>query len=212
MNRRWVVMIGVLLLLGGLTGSQVFAGNGQWMMRTRLINIDPDASGDGDLRGIDADSNFTVEADLTYFFAPHWAIEGLLANSSHEITIRDTDKAYGPGSSVFSLGSISMLMPTVVAQYHFLPDGKVRPYIGAGINYTSFSDQTGFLDMELSDLDSSFGIAGQAGVDFMLDDSMSLNVDIKYIQMDTDINSEGEKIGTLTIDPWVFGVGFGWHF
>ena len=33
-----------------------------------------------------------------------------------------------------------LLQPTLSAQYHFDPNGRVRPYVGAGLNYTIFSD------------------------------------------------------------------------
>lgn len=210
MKRTWLLVVVAIVALGMLGGSQVFAGDGQWMVRTRLIQISPDASGNGELQGTDVDGDFTVEADFTYFFRKRWAVEVIAATASHDVTVPDIDKA-ATSSNKFSLGSASILPPTVTLQYHFQPDGKVRPYIGAGINYTIFYDQTGVLDT-LDDLDNSFGFAGQVGVDFMLNDSMSVNLDLKYIQLDTDVSSRGTKLGTLTVDPWIFGVGFGWRF
>ena len=34
-----------------------------------------------------------------------------------------------------------MLPPTLTAQYHFNPHGAVRPYLGAGVNYSIFSKE-----------------------------------------------------------------------
>lgn len=206
MKRPWKIVLGALVLLVLVlpAGGQAMAGEGDWLVRGRLINVMPDASGDGEAEGLDVDDNITTEVDVTYFFADRWAAELIVATTSHEVT------APSEGGKV-SLGSASLLPPTFVVQYHFMPDGKVRPYVGAGINYTIFYDQTGVL-ADLDDLDNSFGLAAQAGIDFMLNDTMSFNVDLKYISLDTDVSDAGMKLGTVTIDPWILGVGFGWRF
>ncbi len=206
MKRPWKIGFGMLLLfvLVASAGGQVMAGEGDWLVRGRLLNVMPDASGDGTLEGMDVGDNITAEVDVTYFFTERWAVELIVATTSNEITLPSE-------GTEFNLGSASLLPPTVLVQYHFLPDGRVRPYIGAGINYTIFYNQSGLLD-ELDDLDNSFGLAAQAGIDFMLNDTMSFNVDLKYIKLDTDVSDAGTKLGTLTIDPWILGLGFGWRF
>ena len=122
------------------------------------------------------------------------------------MTLRDVDSG-----EVMDLGSASLLPPTVLLQYHFVPDGSIRPYIGAGINYTIFYEQSGML-ADLDGLDGSFGLAAQLGVDFMLSDTLSFNVDLKYIDMSTTVSSNGAKLADLTIDPLVLGFGVGWRF
>jgi outer membrane protein len=36
------------------------------------------------------------------------------------------------------LASTWVLPPTLTMQYHLAPEGKIRPYLGAGLNYTIF--------------------------------------------------------------------------
>ncbi len=198
-------LIPVVLILPLLAAGPALAGDdGNWMIRGRVIYVAPDASGSGDLgdAGVDVDNNFTAEVDFSYFFNDNLAVEAIVATTSHEVTIEGG-----------SLGSASLLPPTVLLQYHFRPDGGFRPYVGVGLNYTIFYDQTGYLaSSEFDDLDNSFGLAGQIGADIPLANGMFFNLDLKYIQVDTDVVFKGDKIGTLDIDPWIFGVGFGWRF
>jgi outer membrane protein len=41
---------------------------------------------------------------------------------------------------------------------------------------------------------------------------MVVNLDLKKVQIRTDINLAGNKIGQLKVDPWLLGVGVGWRF
>ena len=66
---------------------------------------------------------------------------------------------------------------------------------------------------------NSFGLALQAGVDINLKDGWLLNADVKKLWIDTDVHfSHGnglfpkQKIDSLDIDPWVFGIGVGKKF
>lgn len=179
------------------------AADGKWMVRIRAIDVAPDAKGDEGLTTADVDSDFTIEADFTRFFSKNLALELIAATASQEVTV-ETD------SGTLSLGSVNHLPPTATLQWHFLPDGKFQPYVGAGLNMTIFYNQSGLLkDL---DLDTSFGLAAQVGADWMITDRVAFNVDLKYISISTDVKSEGEKIGTLDINPWVFGVGIGCKF
>ena len=39
-----------------------------------------------------------------------------------------------------------------------------------------------------------------------------VNVDVKKVQIRTDVKSSGTKIGDFRVDPWLLGVGVGWRF
>ena len=99
-------------------------------------------------------------------------------------------------------------------QYHFNPEGSVRPYIGAGLNYTLFFEEetTGALEGADLELDSSFGPAAQIGLDIALGPKWLLNIDARWFDIDTDANVNGTSIGTVEIDPYAVGVSVGWKF
>jgi outer membrane protein len=65
------------------------------------------------------------------------------------------------------------------------------------------------------DIDSSFGLAGQLGIDFEMKNDWSFNIDAKYIQIDTDASFQsalGPVSVGIDINPWVLGIGFGKTF
>lgn len=211
-----VALVGITL---SLISVDVFAAAaGDLIVRGRIINVSPNASSDdvlGDELGVD--SATTIEVDFTHMFSPNLGLELILATTKHDIT------AEGINSALGKVAETGVLPPTLTLQYHFSPDSNVRPYVGGGINYTLFySENADALkdDLSLSDadlsLDSSFGLAAQAGVDVDINNEWFFNADIKYIQIKTeaDISVNGSSIGTFDVDinPWVFGLGVGKTF
>ena len=62
--------------------------------------------------------------------------------------------------------------------------------------------------------EDSFGLAFQVGMDIAINDRWSFNVDLKKIYVSTDITVNNGSITTTDtdLDPWVFGVGFGYKY
>jgi outer membrane protein len=99
-------------------------------------------------------------------------------------------------------------------QYHFNGGGAVSPYLGVGLNYTLFfsEDTRGPLSGTDLSLDSSLGYALHGGVDFTVAESWAIGVDLRHIDIDTDVELEGAEIGTVEIDPLAYGVYAVWRF
>ena len=115
----------------------------------------------------------------------------------------------------FDAGSFYALPPSLLLQWHFLPEGTIRPYVGAGINYTHISrvklSVPGVLPLYLDS--SSVGPALQAGFDFKLDGPWSLNFDIKKTWIESDIRTgAGVRVSKVKIDPMLIGIGVGYRF
>ena len=108
---------------------------------------------------------------------------------------------------------MGVLPPTLTLQYHFTDLGAFKPYVGAGINYTYFYE-TDLANDTLEIKDSSWGGALQVGMDYMIDKNWSINLDLKYIWMDTEVKvkSTGAKLGDLDINPYVIGIGARYRF
>jgi outer membrane protein len=70
------------------------------------------------------------------------------------------------------------------------------PYLGLGVNYTIFFDEDTHGDLKDSDvsLDNSLGLAAQAGVDFMIDEQLFFNEDVRYIDIDADVKVDGTRL------------------
>ncbi|MBC3883757.1 OmpW/AlkL family protein [Undibacterium griseum] len=200
------IVIALSLATIGLTATQAMAQQSPWMVRARVVNISP-ANGSDPVGGVGAAdriavSNKTIpEVDISYFVTPNWSAELVLTYpQKHDVTL---DGA--------TIGSFKHLPPTLTAQYHFTPDAAFSPYIGAGVNYTRISDVNllkGAADLEKS----SVGFAVQAGVDFKLDKNWSLNLDVKKVQIRSDVTAGGTKISAVKVDPWLVGVGVGYRF
>jgi outer membrane protein len=196
---------------------------GNWMVRVRAVNLDMDnksdpGTGAGGVTAavlpadsIKASSKTIPEVDITYFFTKNLAAELILTiPQTHSVSISQGALQQA------NLGGFKELPPTLLAQYHFLPDGDFRPYVGVGLNYTKISgvglNSTigGPLGLE----SSSTGMAYQAGFDYKIGKNMFLNFDVKKIFIQTDVitKNNGQKISELHLDPLAVGVGIGWHF
>ncbi|WP_118138377.1 OmpW family protein [Oceanicella sp. SM1341] len=191
--------------------------DGKWQVRLRGIAVIPDdeLSVNGVPGGAASiSSSFVPEIDFTYYFTPNLAAELILGTTPHSVT--------GRGAIAGAdIGSVWLLPPTLTAQYHFTQLGewtgveslsKVKPYLGAGVNYTIFynEDAGQFRHIEYDD---AFGWALQAGVDIEIGEGLYLNADVKYILLDTDWSiNHGELKGHVDINPLIVGVGLGYRF
>jgi outer membrane protein len=107
-----------------------------------------------------------------------------------------------------SIGTFRHLPPTL--QYHFLPNATFHPYLGAGISYTRMSSVK--LDNDIILDKNSWGLALQAGFDVKLNRNWSINVDVKKVQIRSDVHMAGEQISRVKLDPVLIGVGVGYRF
>ena len=200
-----------------MAASPAMAEAGDWIVRGRAILVAPNEDSDAVLGGkLGVNNAVMPELDITYMFTNSIGAELILATTKHKIVGADGLSAAG------KLGSTWVLPPTLTLQYHFAPDAAIRPYVGAGINYTIFySEKTSpTLDGALGapaelNLKSSFGYAVQAGVDVPINDRMSLNLDVKYIDITSTAHIKAGATAAdvgVDINPLVFGAGLGFKF
>ncbi|WND02856.1 OmpW family protein [Temperatibacter marinus] len=187
----------------------LYAEEGDWLVRLRTIKVSPDASATTNIGGSAAiDDATTIELDFTYFITNNIAAELILASTKHH------PDAVSTALGDVNLGAVRVLPPTLTLQYHFSPEAKFSPYIGAGLNYTTFFDveANGKVATDISYSDS-FGIALQAGFDFKVSDDWFLNLDVKKIWINTDLKINGGAVtADVDINPTVFGIGIGKKF
>ena len=190
-------------LLGLAMAAPAFAQSadtGPWQVRLRAVHLNSD-NGDSTGLGLSINDKTIPEVDISYFFTPHIAAELVL-------TIPQKHDLRAGGATI---GTLRHLPPTLTAQYHFNPGGSVRPYVGAGVNYTRFSSVHLPAGVDIDR--SSFGGALQVGVDIPLPyKNLVLNFDIKKLWLGTDVKVAGTKVGQFDVDPVLFGVGLGWRF
>ncbi len=198
----------------GLSASAAHAiQEGDWIVRFGVSNVSPnDDSGEfsgsaGSGAAVDGDAKPSI--NLTYMIKDNIGLEVLGALPfSHDIS------ATGSLASAGKVAETKQLPPTFSVQYHFSPQAKIRPYAGIGLNYTTFfsTDTEGALAGSSLEIDDSFGLAAQVGVDYDINEEWFLNLDVRYISIETEATSSA--LGTIDVDinPVVITVGAGFKF
>jgi outer membrane protein len=201
-------MLKLMVAALGLVGAAVpgWAQESPWLVRVRAVHIDPadnsdPVNGAGASDRLHVSSKWIPEVDISYFLTPNWAAELVLTYPQKHDVMLDGQR----------IGSFKHLPPTLLAQYHFLPGAQFDPYVGAGINYTLISkvdilNGAGRLEHD------SVGAALQAGVDFRIDGKWSVNLDVKKVQIRSDVDINGVHASRAKIDPVLLGVGVGYRF
>ncbi|MFS0774221.1 OmpW/AlkL family protein [Sphingomonas sp. 1P08PE] len=192
---------------------------GDVLVRLRAIMVAPNERSGSVLptfpgEKVSVDNSFMPEVDATYMATNHLGFELIASTTKHH-----ADGRTGTTGSIGRLASTWVLPPTLTAQYHFAPTSHVRPYVGAGLNYTIFWNEKASAGLEKAvgqtnvHMSDSFGWAAQAGVDVDITRKVFVNLDVKYIDIDTKARLRTTAIGTqqvsLHLDPLVVGVGLG---
>lgn len=215
-----------LLLAPALLAASIAQAHqaGDIIVRAGAVTVDPreDSSGIkhnslGNLGGkATLDSDTQLGLNFAYMLTDKVGIELLAATPfSHDVDLK------GLGNLDGKLGDIKHLPPTLSVVYYPLNNQSAfQPYVGAGINYTTFFDEglsserkeNGFSGLELDD---SWGLALQVGADYMLDDRWMVNAQVRYIDIETTGKTRlaGERVKVdVDVDPFVYMVGLGYKF
>lgn len=187
-----------LTLAAALSAAPALAqSQGDWTFGIGVANVNP-KSDNGTLAGgattIDDDTQLSLTAE--YFIRDNLGIELLAATPfEHAITIA------GVGGA-----TTKHLPPTLSLVYHLPTQGKIKPFFGAGLNFTTFFEESTALgNLKLED---SWGLAASAGVDYQVSDKGAVRLNVRYIDIDSDAYLDGTYIGTAEIDPIVTSISY----
>lgn len=182
---------------------------GTWTVGIGVHNVAP-KSDNGTLTAtplgnleMDVGSNVRPTITGEYFLKDNLGVEVLAALPfQHDISVVGVGK----------VGSTKHLPPTVSLQYHF-GQGKVKPFVGIGVNYTTFfsTKAEGAIAGTNLDLSDSWGLAAHLGVDFKVGDKGAIRIDYRKIDIDTKVKLNGANLGTrntVNIDPSVYGIAY----
>lgn len=193
-------------------GDWQVARKGDWIVTGRITDVSSRAddaifTSGGVNTGLNVDVRHDVMPTLgfTYFLTDNISVEAIVGATQHQI------RAQGGGTDV-AVHETWVLPPVVTLQYRPMPEARLSPYVGAGINYMLFfegEDRNGFT----VDLEDGFGYALQAGADIALTGPWTLNVDVKKVWFETEATINGGALTSdVNLDPWVVSVGFGRKF
>ena len=176
---------------------------GNWINRMGAHWVEP-KDDNHDVVGVDGAAAIT--GSVSYFVAPSLALDLLIAFPfKHDITLNAT------GDKV---GTTQHLPPTLSLMWYPAVAETWHPFIGAGLNYTTFFQEKteGALDGTKLRLDDSFGLALAAGVEVDFATSFSLGLDVRYMDIDSKAYLDGDSIGKVRIDPIGVGISVGYHY
>ena len=207
------------LATGAATGASAQTANdwqvarkGDWIVTGRITDVSSGAD-DSIFTSAGVDTGLNVDVGnstmptlgFTYFLTDNISVEAILGATQHEI------RAQG-GATDVAVHETWVLPPVVTLQYRPMPEARVSPYVGAGLNYMLFfegQDRNGFT----VDLEDGFGYALQAGADVAITGPWTLNVDVKKVWFDTTATINGGALTSdVNLDPLVVSVGFGRKF
>ncbi|PKI15721.1 OmpW/AlkL family protein [Colwellia sp. 12G3] len=221
MNKT-LLTIALLSTISTISTAAVANQAGDILIRGGATMVSPDSgkstvllSGEDSGLALSVGDNTQLGLNFVYFFDSNWAVELLAATPfDHEIKLHS-------GNEATLLADTKQLPPTLSALYYFNTATNLRPYVGVGINYTVFFDNSftgmysdaGFSDLEL---DNSFGYAIQIGADYEINTNWSVNVSARYIDISTDASFAvgGDNIGSASVEvnPMVYSVMLGYKF
>ena len=187
----------LILATLGMASAVASAQENPWMVRARAVSVEWKNSGAAGDAGIWAKDKTIPELDISYFFNKNIAAELVLTYPQNVDIYSGTTK----------LGHVKALPPSLLLQYHFTNFGQVKPYVGAGVNLTLFSRRDQLAGPNYVER-SSVGYALQTGLDYMLDKHWGVNLDVKYLQIDTKVTGGN----LLKLNPVTAGVGVTYKF
>jgi outer membrane protein len=184
-----------------LTGNAMAGEDSNWIVRVGAHHVAPKSDNHP---VVNVDEAQMLTFNLTRKLSERWAVELLAALPfKHDVNLNGGGK----------VADVKHLPPTLSLQYHFAPAAHVRPYIGAGLNATLFFSEhtSGVLDGTALKLDTSFGPAAQFGIDIDVGSTWFLNLDARWMDIDSKATLDGGSLGTVEIDPYAIGVSVGRH-
>jgi outer membrane protein len=121
------------------------------------------------------------------------------------------------------ISSARWIAPTLLLEYNFLgANSPLRPYIGAGVNYTTFYDRDSTAAGNAASggptrisLSSSVGPAVTAGLSYRLTDRWHLHASYSYSQVKTHLTADTDGVirtSHISFAPTVLVVSIGYSF
>jgi outer membrane protein len=122
-----------------------------------------------------------------------------------------------------TISSARWIAPTLLLEYNFFPEtALIRPFIGAGVNYTTFYDRDSTAQGSAASggptrlsLTSSVGAAATAGINYRISERWHLHASYSISQVKTHLtaNTDGViRTTDISFGPQVFIVSGGFSF
>ncbi|WPB86617.1 OmpW/AlkL family protein [Sediminicoccus rosea] len=215
--KSWGRLAAAAMMLAGAGGAMAqeveLRGKraGDFMIGLGAVGVLPTNGGSvGTIGGTPNASNAASPLlDGTYFFTPNIALNLIAATTRHKLTV--TNSALG----TVNLGTAWALPPTLTVQYHLMPQSRISPYVGVGLNTTFYYGYGGNPTTGINRvrIDPSVGVAPNIGVDYEIAPNWLANFDLKWILMQPDVSvNSGFVRARADINPFVISAALRYRF
>ena len=176
---------------------------GEWTLGFGLANVNP-KSDNGTLTG------GTVPVDIGDNTRPSITFESFIRDNIGIEVLAATPFRHSIKSGGTEIGTVKHLPPVVSLQYHFDATPQFKPFVGVGVNFTGFWDGTARGPLAGNDLrvKNSWGLAAHLGADWWINERAAIRGDVRWIDINSDVELNGANIGEVEIDPVVVGVSY----
>jgi len=217
MNKKLLSGLVSASLLSAAMSAPAFAHQaGDFIVKAGAAMVAPNESS-GDVAGL---GEFSIDKDtqlglnFTYMYSDNVAVELVAASPfTHEVSL----------DGVGVIAEVKQLPPTLLVEYYFgNAQSKLRPYVGVGVNYTMFFEDSftgnpaaAGLKLNSLELTDSVGVAAKVGVDYMISDKWLVNASVMYADINTDVEFKSDTTAITVdtdIDPFVYMVSLGYVF
>jgi outer membrane protein len=222
---KLVPALATLAVLSLATGDAAAQAAGSWLAKLGINHMQPDVSS-GDLSApslpgskVDMKAATSLIATLTWFYTDNLSVEAYGGLSYKHDIVGDGSLA-GAGT----LGTIRQVSPTVFGQWRFGNAGaSVRPYVGLGLTYAYFFDETGSAALTALtapgsgrattlSTDAAWGWSPQVGVSVKLGERWRLDAGaVKTFVKTSSHLSTGQSI-EHRLDPLSLNVSLAYRF
>jgi outer membrane protein len=146
--------------------------------------------------------------NLTYFFTKNIAAQTVIAVPLARVDLN----VAGDRSSATEQWVLPL---SIIGQYHFFSDEMISPYLGGGLTYAKFWEDSSHLQGGSHlEVDDTWGGVVNFGVNVKIPDTNWVAVldAKKWWLAPTNVHVGGNKFNNLVVDPWFFGAGIGYKF
>lgn len=211
MSRGIVTLLSIAMMVGatGYAADVDLTGWASWVDPMGDVESEP---------SIDFDSELGFGVGVNVYWSEKFSTEFAVYSVEPEVLVTRSLDFGGVVRNTVGINAISF---TAMLQYHFRPEQRWSPYVGAGAAYALFDqvDDPGDLD-ELNlreiDLGEDLGFAVNGGVNWKFSERWRLNADVKYIPIESDANIipiEGSNTGAeVGYSPLILSTGLTFRF
>jgi outer membrane protein len=220
-----IAIVTVLICAANAAMAQDWQNLHNWSVKVGINKITPKVQSDDMSASSQPGTKIGVGSNSQPIFTVAYAFDSKV---SAELVLGTPYKhdIYGAGSiaGVGKTGTVKSMPPTLFAQYHFLEEqSKLRPYVGLGLTYAYFYDETGSGALTALtntgsstpttfSVDSAWGLSSQVGVVYKIDEKWFGDLVVTKTFLKTTAHFSTGQTVNMRLDPVALAFSVGYRF